>query len=89
MRRRECCRVCDSTAMKVVKCASASEIAEKTSTKRTSRDGDSDALKKWDDNGNGRISCAEARSHGIAPVSRGHPAYPYMRDGDGDGVVCE
>ena len=43
----------------------------------------------WDDNGNGRISCAEARAHGIAPVRRGHPAYPFMRDGDGDGVVCE
>ena len=26
---------------------------------------------------------------GIAPVRRGHPAYPYMRDADGDGVVCE
>ena len=43
----------------------------------------------WDDNGNGRISCAEARAHGIAPVRRGHPAYPYMRDSDNDGVVCE
>lgn len=43
----------------------------------------------WDDNGNGRISCAEARAHGITPVRRGHPAYPYMTDGDGDGVVCE
>ena len=48
-----------------------------------------DALARWDDNGNGKITCAEARRHGIAPVPRGHPAYPYMRDGDGDGVVCE
>ena len=48
-----------------------------------------DALAMWDDNGNGRISCAEARNHGIAPVRRGHPAYPYMDDRDGDGVVCE
>ena len=48
-----------------------------------------DALALWDDNGNGRITCAEARAHGIAPVRRGHPAYQYMRDGDGDGVVCE
>ena len=47
------------------------------------------ALNLWDDNGNGRITCAEARRHGIAPVSHGHPAYPYMRDGDGDGIVCE
>ena len=44
---------------------------------------------QWDDNGNGRITCAEARTHGIAPVGRDHPAYPYMRDGDGDGTVCE
>ncbi|MXZ71277.1 MAG: hypothetical protein F4Z04_07205 [Acidobacteria bacterium] len=43
----------------------------------------------WDDNGNGRVSCAEARAHGIAPVRRGHPAYAFMTDGDGDGVVCE
>ena len=43
----------------------------------------------YDDNRNGRITCAEARNHGIAPVPRGHPAYPYMNDGDGDGVVCE
>ena len=48
-----------------------------------------DALARWDDNKNGRITCAEARRHGIAPVQRGHPAYKYMRDGDGDGVVCE
>ena len=33
----------------------------------------SDALRLYDDNGNGRITCAEARSHGIAPVRRGHP----------------
>ena len=50
---------------------------------------DVDALALWDDNGNGRITCAEARAHGIAPVRRGHPAYPYMRDADGDGIVCE
>ena len=48
-----------------------------------------DEIRLLDDNGNGRISCAEARLHGIAPVHRGHPAYGYMRDGDGDGIVCE
>lgn len=53
------------------------------------RGGAADALRLWDDNGNGMITCAEARRHGIAPVPRGHPAYPFMRDGDGDGVVCE
>ena len=30
-----------------------------------------------------------ARRHGIAPVRREQPAYRYMRDSDGDGVVCE
>ena len=44
-------------------------------------------LDLWDDNGNGRITCAEARRHGIAPVPRDHPAYLFMRDGDGDGWV--
>ena len=48
-----------------------------------------DALAMYDDNGNGRITCAEARAHRIAPVRRGHPAYQYMRDADGDGIVCE
>ena len=48
-----------------------------------------DALARYDDNRNGRITCKEARRHGIAPVLRSHPAYRYMRDGDGDGVVCE
>ena len=47
------------------------------------------ALELWDDNGNGRITCAEARKHGIAPVRREHPAYEYMHDADDDGVVCE
>ena len=47
------------------------------------------ALVLYDDNGNGRITCAEARAHGIAPVHRGHIAYPYMDDRDNDGVVCE
>ena len=50
---------------------------------------DVDALALYDDNGNGRITCAEARAHGIAPVLRGHPAYEFMNDRDGDGVVCE
>ena len=60
-----------------------------TASPRTAPDATADALRIWDDNGNGRITCKEARRHGIAPVPRGHPAYPFMRDGDGDGVVCE
>ena len=46
-----------------------------------------EAIAAWDDNRNGGVSCAEARAHGIAPVTRDHPAYPFMRDGNG--VVCE
>ncbi len=46
-------------------------------------------LMQYDDNKNGHISCKEARAHGIAPVSRDHPAYAYMTDGDNDGKVCE
>ena len=49
----------------------------------------SDDWRQWDSNGNGRITCAEARAAGIAPVHRGHPAYPRMDDRDNDGVVCE
>ena len=48
-----------------------------------------DALAMYDDNGDGMISCEEAKAHGIAPVHSYHPAYPYMNDADGDGVVCE
>ena len=48
-----------------------------------------DALELYDDDGNGRITCAEARRHGIAPVHSDHPAYPYMNDRDNDGIVCE
>lgn len=50
---------------------------------------DADPLALWDDDGNERITCGEARRHGIAPVTSEHPAYPHMRDSDGDGVVCE
>lgn len=48
-----------------------------------------DALALYDSNGNGRITCTEARSHQIAPVHTGHPAFKYMNDRDGNGVVCE
>ena len=66
--------------------AAARPPASRGSTTATSG---TDALALYDDNGNGRITCAEARRHGIAPVPRTHPAYQYMRDGDNDGVVCE
>ena len=58
-------------------------------SRRTGSPSNTDPLSMYDDNGNGSITCAEARSHGIAPVRRDHPAYQYMRDGDSDGIVCE
>ncbi|MBD0788200.1 excalibur calcium-binding domain-containing protein [Vibrio sp. Y2-5] len=48
-----------------------------------------DTLTKYDDNRNGRITCSEAKKHGITPVRKDHPAYQFMMDKDGDGVVCE
>ena len=42
-----------------------------------------DVLAMYDDNGNGRITCKEARRHGIAPVRSDHPAFRYMKDDDG------
>ena len=77
---------CESTALEPVVCEASSPQAPSASFAPV---GAADALALYDDNGNGTITCAEARRHGIAPVSRSHPAYPYMRDGDGDGVVCE
>ena len=58
-------------------------------TATTAPAGGVESLALYDDNGNGRITSAEAKAHGIAPVRRVHPAYQYMRDADGDGVVCE
>ena len=76
---------CDSTGMKPITCT----LDTGAAGDRNEGPGDNHALALYDDNGSGRITCKEARRHGIAPVPRGHPAYRYMRDGDGDGVVCE
>ena len=74
---------CGSTAMIVT------VPGDPATTPRGASHPSSHALALWDDNGNGRITCKEARRHGIAPVPGGHPAYTYMYDRDGDGVVCE
>ena len=58
-------------------------------SRRTGSPSNTDPLSMYDDNDNGRITCAEARAHRIAPVHSDHPAYQHMRDGDGDGIVCE
>ncbi len=77
---------CESTEMVVLE---PTNTGTSKATPTPSPTADVDALAMYDDNNNGRISCAEARAHGIAPVRRGNPAYQYMNDRDGDGVVCE
>ena len=77
---------CYGTEMELIACTSPSTGTREA---RASAPAGDDALARYDDNRNGRITCKEARRHGIAPVPRSHPAYRYMRDGDGDGVVCE
>ena len=77
---------CGSTDMVVLAPGTSTTPTARTTPAPTT---DVYALALWDDNGNGRITCAEAWAHGITPVHRGHPAYEYMRDADGDGVVCE
>ena len=74
---------CGSTAMIVT------APGQPTAAPRRVPAASSDALRLYDDNRNGRITCKEARRHRIAPVPRGHPAYIHMYDRDGDGVVCE
>ena len=78
---------CSSTKLQVY----ANNDSASTAVSKTSGDSDAgvDALALWDDNRNGRITCKEARAHGIAPVHRDHPAYQFMRDADSDGLVCE
>ena len=76
---------CASTALVVTRTQGDSNLAASQRNATAS----SDALALYDDNGNGRITCKEARRHGIAPVPRGHPAYRFMRDRDNDGMVCE
>ena len=83
---------CSSNEMVVLACDGAAPKADRSRTgilEETDGADEADALLRWDDDNNGRITCAEARRHGIAPVRREHPAYEFMRDGDGDGVVCE
>lgn len=77
---------CMTTEIEKSDCIAVSDLPD---SRPTSSPEGVEALRLWDDNRNGRITCREARRHGIAPVPRGHPAYPFMHDGDGDGVVCE
>ena len=70
---------CESTAMIVLAPGTSTGTAPAGYTNPASTEG-GNALELYDDNGNGRITCAEARAHGIAPIHRDHPAYQYMRD---------
>ena len=70
---------CESEEMEPLVCHRTSEPPVKREAGSGSQSGN--ALALYDDNGNGRITCKEARRHGIAPVPRDHPAYKYMRDG--------
>lgn len=72
---------CPSTEMVVGECA---PLAVPPTRRLSESEGD--PLELYDDNGNRRITCAEARRHRIAPVPLSHPAYRYLRDVDG--VVC-
>ena len=80
---------CASTEMVVRSCDFSTDSGASEDVEALTVSPGTNALELWDDNGNGRITCTEARNHGIAPVKRGHPAYKHMRDGDGDGWVCE
>ena len=77
---------CENTALGPVVCAVSSGSGADAAPAPAASDNE---LALYDDNGNGSITCAEARRHGITPVRRSHPAYRHMRDADGDGVVCE
>ena len=70
---------CESTALEPVVCAVPSASASEPASAPAAGD---DALARYDDNRNGKITCQEARRHGIAPVPGSHPAYP-LHDGWG------
>lgn len=47
-------------------------------------------LERCDRNENRRVTCSEAFAcRAPLPVTREHPLYGFMSDGDGDGLVCE
>ena len=77
---------CTTTEIEISDCTTVPDLLD---SDIPIRQGQIDALCRWDDNQDGKITCREARRHGVAPVPRGHPAYPFMDDRDGSGVVCE
>lgn len=79
---------CDSTDMVIYPCTTPYVEPDPTPVRQVQY-ADTGDWRQYDDNQNGRVTCAEAKRHGIAPVYAGHPAYAHMRDADKDGVVCE
>ena len=69
---------CASTEMVIRSCKGGRSAAAPKAPQSVLSSGAADVLHLWYDNGNGRITCREARCHGIAPALRGHPAYPFM-----------
>ena len=53
--------------MEVLECAPRHSPASKALADRAGADGEADALALWDDNGNGRIICAEAQCPAAIP----------------------
>ena len=77
---------CETTGLERSDCPTVSGVPMMHSERTREK---SEALRRWDDNRDGRISCHEAQHHGIAPVPRGHPAYRFMDDSDGDCIDCQ
>ena len=78
-----------NTAIDVLSGCSSTDMIFSNSPTPTPTIVTNDPLQMYDDDGDGQISCDEARRHGIAPVHSVHPAYPYMSDPDGNGIACE
>ena len=64
---------CESTALEPIVCTVPSSSGAGAASAPVGGD---DALALYDDNGNGRITCAEARRHGIAPGAAVAPGVP-------------
>jgi hypothetical protein len=77
---------CDSTDM--IFYSEATLYEQDAATSLPVKNTKESALDLYDDNKNGRITCSEAKGHGITPVHAGHPAYLFMRDANNDGIVC-
>ena len=74
---------CESTRLEAIGCSVTTSSGAGTASAPSGRD---NTFALCEDNGNGRTTCVEVHRHGIVPVARSHPAYWYMRDGEGGRV---